>query len=111
MATIEAPLLIIEQEEDAYHYNLVQEGLTLSNRTHDLWAILLRDASTAGHYRYQIFNQDGFLEHHCYKDLNSCFEEAYHSGFKYIDENALDSISKKSRWKCGVCKERTKKIA
>lgn len=77
-------------------------GMELVNRSGNLWAMLLPDASTPGHYRYQVFDKRGFCSHHTRKTLAECFNEAFDAGFTEETNGMLDKLSQDDEWARGL---------
>lgn len=80
----------------------LNEGLTLLNRKRSNWAVLLRDASAPGKYRYQLFDETGFKEHYTFETLELAFMDAVANGYWERDMGALDRLFKSEVWVHGV---------
>lgn len=78
------------------------EGLTLLNRKRSEWAILLRDASVQGKYRYQLFDEAGLNEHCTFDTLELAFQDAVAKGYCEIDMGALDRLFESNTWLHGT---------
>lgn len=81
---------------------LLTLGLTLSNKDKESWAIFLEDASAPGEVRYQTFDKRGFSGHYTFHDLDSALKDAFTSGYRYVDDGALDRVSLTDEWNCGM---------
>lgn len=78
-------------------------GMTLKNTNNDGWVLLLEDASSPNHFRYQCFDALGFASHHTFNTLEEALTEAFNSGYRYKDDsNVLDRLSKTNEWNRGM---------
>lgn len=78
------------------------EGLTLLNRKRSKWAVLLRDASAPGKYRYQLFDEAGLDEHCTFDTFELAFQDAVAKGFCELDMGALDRLFESEAWVHGT---------
>lgn len=69
------------------------ESLILANARGDQWALVLPDASEAGAFRWQSFDVKGFIGHATYPTLLDTIKEAFHSGYRTLDMEALYRVS------------------
>lgn len=74
------------------------EGLTLSNVEGTEWAVLLRDASSPGKFRYQLFDQEGLGRHVTFETFEQAFKDALDKGFCRLDMGALDRQFAEETW-------------
>lgn len=84
-------------QNNVFFLNCV-EGLTLSNEEGTEWAVLLRDASSPGKVRYQLFDQEGLGKHVTFESFEQAFEDALKQGFCRLDMGALDRQFACSTW-------------
>ena len=81
---------------------LLKPGLTLANSTNSMWAVILKDASNEGCFRYQVFDENGFMSHHTTSTIKEALREAFESGFRNHDQGALEKLSVTSKWQLGL---------
>jgi hypothetical protein len=74
------------------------EGLTLSRKDRTEWVVLLRDASSPGKFRYQLFDQTGLGRHCTFESFERAFEDALNKGFCCLDMGALDRLFASESW-------------
>ncbi|KZX78276.1 hypothetical protein A3715_10435 [Oleiphilus sp. HI0009] len=87
-------------QKDAVKSRL-KEGMVLANSQRNLWAMFLKDASTPGQFRYQLFDVHGFYSHMTFNSLEEAFNDAFLCGFRYPEEGVLDRLISKKEWKAG----------
>lgn len=80
------------------------EGMTLSNEDRSQWALLIRDASHPGKYRYQLFDASGFCSHFTSDTLEDALKDAFKSGYRWIDKTALDRVFGAVQWQVALCR-------
>lgn len=74
-------------------------GLTLKRAPHSEWAVIMKDPSQPGLFRYQIFTPLGFCEHFSFESIEHVILNAYKSGFQCIaPSETLDRLVVKSEW-------------
>src|SRR5690606_16771399 len=92
---IEGQIRIENQRMDLIGKVLTEEMdyVVLANSRGDQWAMVLPDASEAGSYRWQSFDSNGFIGHATYPCKVSAVSEAFYSGFRTLDAEALYRVS------------------
>lgn len=76
-------------------------GLTLARKGQ--WALILPDASEPGRYRYQLFDESGFIGHVVRDSGEETVKEAFIEGFREVAEgDVLATLSKTDKWKVGT---------
>lgn len=68
----------------------------------DRWMIILPDASAAGHWRVQPFDEDGFSGHTSYARRAEAIEHAARVGYTLRDDLALDRLQDTPRFRRGL---------
>ena len=68
------------------------------------WAVILRDPTEEGRFRYQTFNEKGFSGHVTRSHVDEVILDAFKSGYceVAVDQTILDRLSQTDAWKRGM---------
>lgn len=90
-------------------YNAIMErhngdpsGIEFNHKRGDRWAFVLPDASDPGRYRYQSFDEHGFISHATFNTVSEAVRDMVESGYVNEDIGALDRMSQTATWAEGV---------
>lgn len=96
----EAATLNAKLQRIFYAYQDQGFGLTLKSESN--FCVVLADATEPGRFRYQTFNEIGFIGHITRDTVEEVLMDAVRSGFREIDtSDVLDRFSKTREWAKG----------
>lgn len=77
-------------------------GIEFKQKSRDVWAVVLQDASVQGSWRVQYLDRDGMISHFGTVDLQAAVEEMLSQGYVMADQGAADTLCQTERWNRGV---------
>ena len=78
------------------------DGTELSNKDGRRHAILLPDASNPGKYRYQMFDERGFMSHSTHDTPEDAVADAVSQGYHVHNPGILDRLAGTDEWAHGM---------
>lgn len=96
----EAAALNAQFQRIVYAFLVQGPGLTLKSRHN--YCVILEDATEPGRFRYQSFNQTGFIGHATRDTTDEVLLEAFRDGYREIDTSgALERFVRTAEWEKG----------
>ncbi|KRW83658.1 hypothetical protein AQ621_16550 (plasmid) [Marinobacter sp. P4B1] len=84
-------------------YKFLEQGVGLTLKSRSAYCVVLEDAAEPGRYRYQVFNESGFIGHLTRDTAEEVLLEAFRDGFRDIASgDVLAEFCGTAEWERGT---------